>query len=267
MSTNEEPDLCSATPAHKGLSREQRRCLRLWKRSLVFDVTSTSPTNDKSAKVVGLIDGGSEYCLISSGIIKKLGITMYPLSPEDQPTLEGYKGKSFKPACWAQVKLKQSDLSLEAWMTVYVIQDPKVTLLLGSVFNHEYGIETTISDAVNNTIEPRDRDEQHMAKNIVAAIIDTRSQSQQKKEEDEKRQGANKETIKVYQEIEDIKRNLQLGSGAELTMRNKSFLRNPPTSLSDSSTASPSTSSWSASTLQSTANTSVPTESRDENKK
>ncbi|KAI1375118.1 hypothetical protein F4677DRAFT_141090 [Hypoxylon crocopeplum] len=173
MSTISDSDAPSWNP--KPTPADQR--LMKWKFGLRFEI---APMDGPTCKVVGIIDGGSKYCLISSDVAKSLGLEVMPIRGE-APILEGFEDVlQCQPKDFTRIKIKQSDLGLDTdVLSILVVENNKIPLLLGSLFNQKYDVEVKISNAVKSEIDPQDWDKSYVSGNFICVLLDSRPDGKQ----------------------------------------------------------------------------------------
>ncbi|XDG02399.1 hypothetical protein ABKA04_002014 [Annulohypoxylon sp. FPYF3050] len=199
MSATTQPIMSEQDPT----SKTKNKRLRIWKRQLLFNVESP---DGKSTKVVGLIDGGSDHCLISKKFAKKAGLETRPLAPVNPPILEGPQGiLPFQPIGYVEAKIRQPDLGLDTQVFLFVVR-MKIPLLLGIDFNQDHGIESRIYHAVEHGIDPQDWDKDYCPSYNVCALIDRRSKDVQRKEEELVQQKRKETSERVLLAIQEMKK-------------------------------------------------------------
>ncbi|KAI0834737.1 hypothetical protein F5Y06DRAFT_306614 [Hypoxylon sp. FL0890] len=254
MATNEDP----TSSTWDSTQTTTERLLTKWKQCLLFGIVSEID-NTTPNKVVGIIDGGSRYCLMSYRTAKSSGLEIMPFEGGSRPVLEGLEDiLNCQPVGWVLAKIRQADLKLDTgrWRFL-VIPSHKIDLLLGRLFNHELDIEVKISKAVKMGIDPEDCDNDHCPGHNVHVLIDSRSNGRRRREHEEKRRQAAEATGTVWLAIREIKKSKEQGSSTEDSTRNVDFQPNQSSSNSHQSTATLSSSStWEVLASQSSTNTS-----------
>ncbi|OTA67175.1 hypothetical protein K449DRAFT_430366 [Hypoxylon sp. EC38] len=219
--------------------------LTAWKRALVYEIVPSD--NISGTRVVGIIDGGSKYCLISSRAAKCAGLEIMPFEGKDRPTLEGFEEiLKCQPVGWALAHIKQADLELHTtcrWRFL-VVRTCKIDLLLGYVFNYKNNIEDIIAQAVRNGIWPTDYDNSHVRGDDVLVLMDSRSEEHRRRDIEEKRRQATEATKPIWLAIQEMKKSEGQGSKAERTTLDIGFHSKQPSSSFCQSTTASSSSAW-----------------------
>ncbi|KAI1411909.1 hypothetical protein F5Y13DRAFT_164657 [Hypoxylon sp. FL1857] len=169
-------DLAQSTWDSTPTTTERR--LSKWKKCLIFNIVSTDNT---SAKAVGIVDGGSKFCLMSCHAARKAGLEIMPFKDGNRPVLEGFEDiLKCQPVGWVLASIRQADLDLNtvrSWKFLVVITR-EIDLLLGYFFNHEHDIELKISQAVKLGLDPKECDDDRLPGHNILVLMDTRSKGE-----------------------------------------------------------------------------------------
>lgn len=155
--------------------RTNRR-LAIWYDCLRFEIVSA---DGPSVKCIGRIDMGSTECLVSSSVVRQLGLKRLPLSPDKQPILEGIEDVlACQPIGFVMISVQQSDLDLDTQpLPFLVVQSHKIDLLVGRDFAFNYDIDAKIRCAVEASVDPQDWDKDRAPSHHVHMLVDGRTES------------------------------------------------------------------------------------------